>query len=256
MQLSDRNQPGAEPLLRIAAASHRYGERLALDGVGIDVFPGRVTMLLGPNGAGKTTLFSLIARLLPLQTGAMHLCGEDLVRAGDSILARMGIVFQQPTLDLDLTVAQNLSYYAALHGLERNLARARMGEALGLLDLTGRARDKVRDLNGGHRRRVEIARVLMTKPRLLLLDEPTVGLDIPARRSLVAFLHRLAVQSDIAILWATHLIDEVDGDDDLIILAKGRVRHSGRAATLLAQSGEASLSALFQSAIAEGASPR
>lgn len=249
MYLSKQDQPGAEPVLAVAGASHSYGTRKALDDVSFEVRPGRVTMLLGPNGAGKTTLFSLIARLLPLKTGTMSLCGEDLASARDSILANLGIVFQQPTLDLDLSVAQNLSYYAALHGLPRKLTRERMAASLARLDLQGREGDKVRTLNGGHRRRVEIARLLMTRPRLLLLDEPTVGLDIAARQSLVEFLHRLAGQENMAILWATHLIDEVGGEDDLIILDQGRVKRAGRTGALIADSGAGHLGSLFETVV-------
>lgn len=245
MTLSKHDQP----VLGVTGAGHSYGARKALDDVTFEVGGGRVTMLLGPNGAGKTTLFSLIARLLPLQLGAMTLCGEDLAFARDSILANLGIVFQQPTLDMDLTVKQNLSYYAALHGLPRALTRQRMAESLARLELHGREGDKVRNLNGGHRRRVEIARVLMTRPRLLLLDEPTVGLDIPARQSLVAFLHDLARQENIAILWATHLIDEVRFEDDLIILAGGRVKRSGPAGAMIAASEAGDLGGLFEAAI-------
>ncbi len=137
----------------------------------------------------------------------MTLRGLDAATAGDHILARLGIVFQQQTLDVDLTVGQNLSYYAALHGLSSKTARERMTAALDRLGLTGRKGEKVRQLNGGHRRWVEIARVLLTMPQLLLLDEPTVSLDISSRRHLVEFLHGLAADENIAILWATHLAD-------------------------------------------------
>lgn len=226
--------PPASPVLRVVNVGHAYGAKEVLANVSFDVLAGRVTMLLGPNGAGKTTLFSLIARLLPLKQGQMTLEGEDLATASNQILGRLGIVFQQQTLDLDLSVAQNLYYYGALHGLSRAETRVRMAAALFRLELQDQERQKLRHLNGGHRRRVEIARMLMTGPRLLLLDEPTVGLDIPTRRGLVSFLHKLAIEENIGVLWATHLADEVEEHDDLVLLSKGRIVRAGSAAALIA----------------------
>ena len=144
-------------------------------------------------------------------------------------LAPLGIVFQQPTLDLDLTVRQNLHYFARLRGLSRAEAERRIERELTRLDMAERARETVRALNGGHRRRVEIARALLHDPELLLLDEPTVGLDFPSRKAIVEHVHDLAAERGIGILWATHLIDEIRPTDDLVILHKGKVVASGRA---------------------------
>ena len=137
----------------------------------------------------------------------------------------MGVVFQQPTLDLDLTVAQNLRYFAGLHGSARDAER-RIAVELERLDLSERRGDKVRRLSG-YRRRVEVARALLHRPALLLLDEPTVGLDVPTRRSLVEHVHALARDDGIAVLWATHLIDEIAPDDEVIVLHRGRIRAAG-----------------------------
>lgn len=236
--------------LAVRTLSFSYGQRTALDGVCFSVPAGGVTALLGPNGAGKSTLLTLTAGLLRPPPGTITVLGHDMAEAPRKALARMGIVFQQPTLDLDLTVAQNLRIFAALHGLPRRLTEARMAEELGRLDLAGRSGDKVRALNGGHRRRVEIARALMHRPALLLLDEPTVGLDVPTRAALVAHVHALARDEGLAVLWTTHLIDEVDaGADRVVVLHKAKVRAEAPAAELVREHG--SLAEAFAALTAE-----
>jgi ABC-2 type transport system ATP-binding protein len=216
-----------------------------LDGVSFAVERGRFTALLGPNGAGKTTLFSLITRLLVSRSGVISICGLDIRTAGARALAPLGIVFQQPTLDLDLTVRQNLHYFARLRGFSCAEAERRIERELTRLGMAERARETVRALNGGHRRRVEIARALLHDPQLLLLDEPTVGLDFPSRKAIVEHVHELAGDRHIGILWATHLIDEIRPTDDLVLLDKGRVVAGGVAADVVARSGAGSLDAAF-----------
>ena len=229
--------------LALTAVGHAYGSRRALDGVSFAVAQGSFTALLGPNGAGKTTLFGLVTRLLGLQTGEIEICGVPL-RAGARVLDPVGIVFQQTTLDLDLSVRQNLRYFAALRGLPRREAGMCIDAELARLDMADRAREKVRDLNGGHRRRAELARALLHRPRLLLLDEPTVGLDVAARRAIVAHVHELA-REGIAVLWATHLIDEVAPADALVVLAAGAVAAAGPAGDVVARSGAKTLADAF-----------
>jgi ABC-2 type transport system ATP-binding protein len=205
--------------LKVANLAYGFGKRVVLKNVSFTVVPGRVTLLLGPNGAGKTTLFSLIAGLLAPQAGTIQL--PDTGKAG------LSIVFQQPALDLDLTVAQNLSYHAGLFGLDAQESGQRLAPLLARLELGTRMNDKLRNLNGGHRRRVEIIRALMTNPSLLLLDEPTAGLDPPTRAALVTYLHDMARERNIAVLWATHLTDESQADDDVIVLRDGQLIASG-----------------------------
>jgi ABC-2 type transport system ATP-binding protein len=205
--------------------SYAFGSRQVLDSVSFAVQRGGATMLLGPNGAGKTTLFSLIAGLLAPQNGTVSLPEQG--RAG------LSIVFQQPALDLDLTVIQNLMYHGGLYGIGNVEAQTRLSPLLKQLDLESRRGEKVRSLNGGHRRRVEIIRALMTEPSLLLLDEPTAGLDAPTRQSLVAFLHDIAKSRNIAVFWATHLTDEASSDDDIVLLHDGRIKVSGRVADIV-----------------------
>lgn len=226
------------PALRIAGLSHRYGARQALDDIHLAVAPGEFRVLLGPNGAGKSTLYGVLTRLLACQHGAIELFGQPLSAAA---MAGLGVVFQQSTLDADLTVEQNLSYFAALHGLRGHARCTRIDAELQHMALTEHRHDRVRQLNGGHRRRVEIARALLHRPRLLLLDEATVGLDMPTRRFLVAHVHQLAREEGLAVLWATHLIDEVHADDHVALLHRGRLLASGRADALMAEAGCASL---------------
>ena len=233
------------PALTIENVSFAYGKTKALDDVSFDVAPGKVTVLLGPNGAGKSTLFGLITRLVAIQHGRVAILSRDLGRIGATALAPLGIVFQQQTLDLDLTARQNLRYFAALRGIESDEADARIVKELTRLDMAERLEEKVRALNSGHRRRVEIARALLHGPSILLLDEPTVGLDIPTRKALIAHVHQRAREDGVAALWATHLIDEVGGDDPLVVLDKGRVVANGRAADVVARTGAGDLDAAF-----------
>ncbi len=209
--------------------SFRYGARQALDGVAFSLEPGRFTALLGPNGAGKSTLVALLTRLYDLQAGEILVDGHSLRRAPREVLRRLGVVFQQSTLDLDLSVEQNLRYHAALHGMARAEASRRIDEELARQQLGERRHERVRALNGGHRRRVEIARALLHRPRLLLLDEASAGLDPAARLALNSHVRQLCREQDLSVLWTTHLLDEVQGDDDLLILNRGRLIACGNA---------------------------
>jgi len=233
------------PALEIRNITYSYGLKRALNGVSFDVKPYSFTALLGPNGAGKTTIFALITRLFDTRSGEICINGKELKVNGARALAPLGVVFQQPTLDLDLTVAQNLTYHARLHGLNPEQANWRIEEELTRLNMVERAHEKVRALNGGHRRRVEIARALLHDPKILLLDEPTVGLDVASRKSIVSYIHELTRERSIAALWATHLIDEVQQGDELIILHQGEIKFSGTAQGVLAQSGAATLDEAF-----------
>lgn len=231
--------------LVVAGITQRFGTRQVLDGVGFTVRQGGFTVLLGLNGAGKTTLFSVITRLYHASAGSVAVLGADLQRRPLEALAAMGVVFQQPTLDLDLTVEENLFYHAALHGMSRSTAAPRLAEELARVGLDGRRRDRVRILSGGQRRRVELARALVPGPRLLLLDEPTVGLDVESRFFLLDHVRRLCREAGLGVLWATHLIDEAGPDSDVVVLHAGRVVASGPVAQVVAQGGGNSLGAAF-----------
>lgn len=217
--------------LKIEGITHDWGARRALDTVTLAVEPGRFCALLGPNGAGKSTLFGLLTRLFVPQSGRIEVAGHDLAREPRAALAQMGVVFQSSTLDLDLTVRRNLLYFAALHGLSGKDAEHRAMAALERLGMAERAGERAGALNGGHRRRMEIARALIHRPKVLLLDEPTVGLDAASRAAIVSHVHDLATDG-LTVLWATHLVDEVHADDRLAILHRGRILADGEAGVI------------------------
>lgn len=219
--------------LNVRDLSFSYGAKRALHEVSFEIAAGQFCALLGPNGAGKSTLFSLLTRLLTIPQGRIEIAGHDLGRTPRIALAKLGIVFQQTTLDLDLSVRQNLSYFAALQGLSGRDARRRIDAALDRLAMLERAGEKARALNGGHRRRAEIARALIHDPSVLLLDEPTVGLDAAARVSITQHVHALS-DAGTTVLWATHLSDEVAPDDQLVILHRAQVLATGRCADICA----------------------
>jgi ABC-2 type transport system ATP-binding protein len=231
--------------LAIGNVSHSYGARQALDDVTFAVPPATFAVLLGLNGAGKSTLFSLITRLYGTQRGHVSIFGHDVAREPGEALRVLGVVFQSRTLDLDLSVMQNLMYHAALHGIDKRTARARAEEVLTRIALSDRARDKVRHLSGGQMRRVEIARALLHRPRLLVLDEPTVGLDIKSRADILGHVRQLIAEEGIGVLWATHLIDEVADDDQVIVLHQGQVLADGPAAKVVADCGAPDIRAAF-----------
>lgn len=237
---------GAVAAIRVAHVSHAFGARKALDDVSLDVPQGRFVALLGLNGAGKTTLFSLLTRLYDNVSGTIEIMGQDLRRRPTAALGRLGVVFQARTLDPDLTVLQNFVYHAALHGLPRGEAKRRAEQLLARISLADRIGDKVRALSGGQARRVEIARALLHHPRVMILDEPTVGLDIAARTEIVDLVRRLVDEDGLSVLWATHLFDEVRPGDPIVLLHKGRVLGRGTTADLCAQAGEPTLAAAFR----------
>jgi ABC-2 type transport system ATP-binding protein len=240
-----RPDAAAPPALSISGISHSYGARRALIDVDFVVPPASFTALLGLNGAGKSTLFSLVTRLFGIQAGRIGIFGHDIGREPGEALRLLGVVFQPRTLDLDLSVMQNLLYHAALHGIGRREARQRADQVLTQIGLADRAGSKVRDLSGGQMRRLEIARALLHRPRLLLLDEATVGLDVKARADILNHVRQLVTDEGIGVLWATHLFDEIMPGDNLVILHQGRVLARGEVAQVLAEAGAQDVNSAF-----------
>lgn len=226
--MSDQNA------LSINSVSHSFGKVKALNDVSLTVPRGSFTALLGVNGAGKTTLFSLITRLYTNSSGTIEVAGYDVRRQPAQALARLGVVFQSRAMDTDLTVRQNLEYHASLHGISRRAAAARITHVLDLVDLADRRDARVSALSGGQSRRAEIARALIHSPELLLLDEATVGLDVKSRAEVLALTRRLIAEENVSALWATHIMDEIEPSDGLVILHKGEVLTRGQAADLAA----------------------
>ena len=214
--------------IEISEVSHNFGQKRVLDQITLSMKKGTFCALLGPNGAGKSTLFSVLTRLLIPTQGTIHIHGNDIQKNPRPALSNLGVVFQQQTMDLDLTVFQNLRYFGKLQGMSGKDLNQRIDQVLNLLNMAERSYEVVRTLNGGHRRRAEIARSLIHDPKVLLLDEATVGLDPETRKSITDDMHKIAQTEGKTILWATHLCDEVGDDDQLVILHNGQILRNGQ----------------------------
>jgi ABC-2 type transport system ATP-binding protein len=194
----------------------------------------RVHCAARSDGAGKTTLFQLLSGLFVPDSGRIEIMGKDMLRNPVPALAKLGIVFQQPSLDLELTVTGNLLFHAGLHGIPRAAAKPRIEKELARLGLADRAHDKTTQLSGGNRRRVELARALLHNPRVLLMDEPTVGLDPASRSDLLKVILSIRTERSVAVLWATHLCDEVPDADRVVVLHRGKLLADTTPARLVA----------------------
>ena len=215
--------------LEIQNVSHSFGKTKALNDVSLHADAGTFTALLGINGAGKTTLFSLITRLYDNVTGSIKVNGSDVRRQPGPALAQLGVVFQSRALDRDLSIRQNLAYHAALQGISRREAKLRIEDVIALVGLTDKIDDRISALSGGQTRRAEIARALMHRPKLLLLDEATVGLDVKTRIEVTALVRKLIKTEGVAALWATHIFDEIEPGDQVVLLHQGQVLRTGSA---------------------------
>jgi ABC-2 type transport system ATP-binding protein len=207
----------------VESLTHRYGERTALNGISFTVNPGEIFGLLGPNGGGKTTLFRILSTLMRPSAGGVRVFGHDVVRERNAVRRRIGVVFQAPSLDRKLTVRENLRHQGHIFGLHGHDLRQRIDELLARLQIADRADERTEKLSGGLRRRVEIARGLLHRPELLLLDEPSTGLDPRVRREVGDYLEELRKQDGVTVLVTTHIMEEAERCDRLAILDHGNL---------------------------------
>jgi ABC-2 type transport system ATP-binding protein len=218
--------------VEVAGVRHRYGPRLALDGVSLTIAAGEIFGLLGPNGGGKTTLFQIISTLLVPSEGMVRVFADDVAREPERVRRHIGVVFQKPALDGRLTVDENLRHQGHLYASRGRALRVRIDEALARVGLTERRQDMVSTLSGGLQRRAEVAKALLHRPRLLVLDEPSTGLDPTARREIWADLERLRRQEGTSVILTTHLMEEAAACDRVGILDRGRLVALGQPAEL------------------------
>ncbi len=211
------------PAVAIANVTHRYGERVALDALSLSIDAGEIFTLLGPNGSGKTTLFRLLSTLMPIGEGEITMAGHSVRHEPANVRSQLGVVFQSPSVDKQLTVLENLTHHARLYGLGGSAMRSRVMELLDQVGLLARARDYVSTLSGGQRRRVELAKGLLHRPSILILDEPSTGLDPGARNDLWTYLFKLRQEQSMTIVVTTHLLEEADRASRIGILHQGKL---------------------------------
>ena len=225
--MTEHTALASDTVLKADGLHKAYNGKPALKGVSLSLQPGEMVALLGPNGAGKSTLLQLLTGLFTPDQGTIQVLGHDMRAHPARALSGLGVVFQQSALDLDLTVMANLLFHTDLHGLPRQTARERIAAQLAAIGLQDQAKAVVRSLSGGTRRKVELVRALLHRPRLLLMDEATVGLDPASRQQLLDTVRGLCREQGLAVLWATHLIEEVKTADRLLLLHQGTVRFDG-----------------------------
>ena len=232
-------------MLRIQNLTQRYGSKPALQALNLDLKPGEFVALLGPNGAGKSTLFQVLTGLFAASEGEVEVAGHSLRRSASQALRHIGVVFQQMSLDLDLSIRRNLLFQADLHGLPRALALARIEAGCTRLGVDADLERPVRELSGGNRRKVELVRATLHQPAMLLMDEATVGLDPKSRQDLLRALHADVRERGACVLWATHLVNEAEGADRVVVLHKGQLIADGTPAAVTQALGGGTLEAGF-----------
>jgi ABC-2 type transport system ATP-binding protein len=232
-------------MLRTSGLTKRYGTRNALKNLSLNLAAGEFVALLGPNGAGKSTLFQVLTGLFAADEGEVEVAGHSLATSAAAALRHIGVVFQQMSLDLDLSVRRNLLFQADLHGLPRRLSTERLEAGCAQLGIDVDLDRRVRELSGGNRRKVELVRALLHRPSVLLMDEATVGLDPRSRQDLMHALHANVQERGVCVLWATHRVEEAEGADRVLVLHHGELLAEGTPAQVTQALGRPTLEAGF-----------
>ena len=235
--LSASSGAAGEAVIQLQDLRHTYGERVALAGVSFEVRPAEIFGLLGPNGSGKTTTFRILSTLMLPAGGRALILGHDVAREPALVRRNIGVVFQAPSIDVKLSAEENLMLIGHIYGLRGSPLRKRVGEMLARVGLADRAKDKAETFSGGMQRRLELAKGLLHHPSVLLLDEPTTGLDPGARRDLWQYLQILRDEERVTVLVTTHLMEEAERCDRLAIYAEGSVVALGTPAELKSEIG-------------------
>jgi ABC-2 type transport system ATP-binding protein len=226
-------------VISVQGLCHEYGQITAVDNIYFNVKEGQIFSFLGPNGAGKTTTISILITLLPLQKGKVTISGFDVATEQESVRRSIGVVFQDNRLDRDLTIWETLDFHGKIYAIPKEIRRSRIDELLSLVELTDKRNEFIKNLSGGMKRRIEIARGLLIRPKVLFLDEPTSGLDTQARRRIWSYIKRINKEENVTVFLTTHYLDEADQySDEVCIIDKGKIMANGRPTSLKNSIGE------------------
>ncbi|MGD6934156.1 MAG: ATP-binding cassette domain-containing protein [Candidatus Bathyarchaeia archaeon] len=222
-----------DSIITVEGLTHSYGKIVAVNNIYFNVYEGQIFSFLGPNGAGKTTTINLLITLLQIQKGKVTIAGLDVASNPGAIRKNIGVVFQDHRLDRDLTIWETLEFHGRIHSIPKDVRRQRIDELLSIVELAERRNEFVKNLSGGMKRCVEIARGLLVRPKVLFLDEPTIGLDTKARRKIWCYIKQINREENVTVFLTTHYMDEADQySDEICIIDKGKIMANGTSLNL------------------------